>query len=55
MPTLLPQLLESKVLQPNRIQLLDKGTFLERVQEGLELLRHNRVSGVKLVVKVPQE
>ncbi|KAK0481388.1 chaperonin 10-like protein [Armillaria novae-zelandiae] len=52
MPRILPELLEKGIIQPNRIHLLDKGTFKERVAVGLDLLRHNKVSGEKLVVKI---
>ncbi|KAG7452024.1 GroES-like protein [Guyanagaster necrorhizus] len=52
MPKILPDLLEKGIIQPNRVHLLDQGTFKERVAVGLELLRHNKVSGEKLVVKI---
>ncbi|KAK0233951.1 chaperonin 10-like protein [Armillaria fumosa] len=52
MPKILPQLLEKGIIQPNRVHLLDQGTFKERVAVGLDLLRHNKVSGEKLVVKI---
>ncbi|PFH46263.1 hypothetical protein AMATHDRAFT_70233 [Amanita thiersii Skay4041] len=52
MPKILPQLLEAGVIRPVRVRLMDKGSFLERVEEGLELLRTNKVSGEKVVVKV---
>ncbi|SJL15756.1 related to Zn-dependent oxidoreductases [Armillaria ostoyae] len=52
MPRILPELLERGIIQPNRIHLLDQGTFKERVAVGLDLLRHNKVSGEKLVVKI---
>ncbi|KAK0500854.1 chaperonin 10-like protein [Armillaria luteobubalina] len=52
MPKILPKLLEKGLIQPNRVQLLDQGTFKERVVAGLDLLRHNKVSGEKLVVKI---
>ncbi|KAK0214253.1 chaperonin 10-like protein [Armillaria nabsnona] len=52
MPRILPELLEKGIIQPNRIHLLDQGTFKERVAVGLDLLRHNKVSGEKLVVKI---
>ncbi|KAJ6581936.1 chaperonin 10-like protein [Mycena capillaripes] len=53
MPGILPDLLELELLQPNRVRLLDEGTFKERVETGLDLLRNNKVSGEKIVVKVP--
>ncbi|KAJ7698970.1 chaperonin 10-like protein [Mycena rosella] len=53
MPKILPHLLETGLIQPNRVRLLDQGTFKERVAIGLDLLRNNKVSGEKIVVKVP--
>ncbi|KAJ7631428.1 chaperonin 10-like protein [Mycena polygramma] len=53
MPRILPELLEQGLIKPNRVRLLDQGTFKERVAEGLDLLRNNRVSGEKIIVKVP--
>lgn len=53
MPKILPSLLESEVITPNRVRLLDQGTFKERVEVGLDLLRHNKISGEKIVVKIP--
>ncbi|KAK0209065.1 chaperonin 10-like protein [Desarmillaria ectypa] len=52
MPKILPRLLEMGIIEPNRVHLLDQGTFKERVGVGLELLRHNKMSGEKLVVKI---
>ena len=52
MPIALPQLLEQDKLKANRIRLLDQGTVKERVESGLDLLRHNKVSGEKVIVKV---
>ncbi|PBL00228.1 GroES-like protein [Armillaria gallica] len=52
MPKILPELLEKGIIQPNRVHLLDQGTFKERVSAGLDLLRNNKVSGEKLVVKI---
>lgn len=45
-------MLEKNVIQPNRVKLLDQGTFRERVATGLELLRNNEVHGEKVIVKV---
>ncbi|KAJ6518345.1 hypothetical protein C8R47DRAFT_1232499, partial [Mycena vitilis] len=53
MPRILPELLEQGLIKPNRVRLLDQGTFKERVAEGLDLLRNNSVSGEKIIVKVP--
>ncbi|KAJ7763558.1 chaperonin 10-like protein [Mycena maculata] len=52
MPKILPQLLAAGIIQPNRVRLLDQGTLKERVATGLDLLRNNKVSGEKVVVKV---
>ncbi|TFK68242.1 GroES-like protein [Pluteus cervinus] len=52
MPKILPQLLESGLLKPNRVKLLDTGSVKERVLEGLELLRGNTVSGEKVIIKI---
>ncbi|KAJ7705190.1 chaperonin 10-like protein [Mycena metata] len=54
MPRILPELLTAGIIQPNRVRLLDQGTFKERVAIGLDLLRNNKISGEKLIVKVPQ-
>ncbi|KAK7464437.1 hypothetical protein VKT23_006605 [Stygiomarasmius scandens] len=53
MPKILPHLLESGTIQPNRMRLLDEsfGSLEERVGTGLDLLRNNKVSGEKVVVK----
>lgn len=52
MPRILPSLLKSGLIQPSRVHLLDEGSFKERVSVGLDLLRNNRISGKKIVVKV---
>lgn len=54
MPKILPSLLKAGVITPNRVRLLDQGTFKERVEVGLDLLRNNKISGEKVVVKIPQ-
>ncbi|KDQ09136.1 hypothetical protein BOTBODRAFT_138161 [Botryobasidium botryosum FD-172 SS1] len=53
MPEILPGLLASGDLKPNRVRLFDTGSFEERVKAGLDVLRNNQVSGEKVVVKVP--
>lgn len=53
MPEIVTGLLASGSLQPNRVRLLETGSFLDRVKEGLDLLRNNKVSGEKIVIKVP--
>ena len=54
MPKILPDLLAKGHITPNRVKLLDnmQGSLKDRVKEGLELLRQNRVSGEKVVVKI---
>ncbi|KAF7370271.1 PKS-ER domain-containing protein [Mycena sanguinolenta] len=52
MPKILPQLLFSGIIQPNKVRLLAEGTLKERVAAGLDLLRNNKVSGEKVIVKV---
>ncbi|KAH8119725.1 chaperonin 10-like protein [Phellopilus nigrolimitatus] len=50
MPKILPQLLESGVIQSNPVRLLKDGSLKDRVQAGLDLLRNNKVSGEKVVI-----
>jgi len=50
MPKILPDLLASGIIQPNRMVLLDQGSLKERVAIGLGLLRNNKLSGEKVVV-----
>jgi hypothetical protein len=54
MPKILPDLLAQGNIEPNRVRLLDsrQKSLKDRVQEGMELLRENRVSGEKVVVKI---
>lgn len=54
MPKILPHLLEAGIIQPNKVHLLDEsiGTLKDRVAAGLDLLRNNKVSGEKVVVKI---
>lgn len=52
LPVILPRLLEKGDIRPNRVRLIDQGDLLERVNEGLDLLRNNRVSGEKVVVDI---
>lgn len=54
MPKILPQLLETRVIQPNRVRLLNEGTFKERVEKALDLFRNNKISGEKVVITIPQ-
>lgn len=54
MPKILPQLLESKALQPNPLRLFEasEGPLLKRVETALDLLRNNKISGEKVVVEL---
>lgn len=52
MPDVLPRLLASGVIQPTRMRIMDQGTVRERVEAGIDLLRKNKVSGEKVVVKI---
>jgi NADPH:quinone reductase-like Zn-dependent oxidoreductase len=52
MPQILPALLEAGHIKPARVRLMDKGSLKEQVGTGLELLRENKISGEKVVVKV---
>lgn len=52
MPRILPELLVAGHIEANHVHLLDQGTLKERVEVGLDLLRHNKVSGEKVVVKI---
>ncbi|KAF5345149.1 hypothetical protein D9758_009698 [Tetrapyrgos nigripes] len=54
MPRILPELLETGIIKPNKIRLIDEssGSLKDRVGTGLDLLRNNQISGEKVVVKV---
>jgi len=54
MPKILSDLLAKGHIEPNRVKLFDskQGSLKDRVREGLQLLRENRVSGEKVVVKI---
>ena len=54
MPKLLPKLLESNALRPNRLRLFKEsdGSLLERVKNALDLFRENKVSGEKVVIEL---
>ena len=54
MPKILPACLESGIIKPSRMRLLDRGTFKDRVKTGLDLLRKLEVRGEKLVVEVAE-
>ena len=52
MPRIVPELLEKKLVQANKIRVLDEGTLKERVDVGLDLLRGNKISGEKVIVQI---
>lgn len=52
MPKILPSLLDQGLILPNRMHLLDQGTLKDRAQTGLDLLRNNKLSGEKIIVKI---
>ncbi|KAG6911275.1 hypothetical protein DXG01_002114 [Tephrocybe rancida] len=49
---IIPSLLEKGIIEPNRVRLMDQGSFKDRVEQGLDLLRNDKISGEKVVVKV---
>ena len=49
---ILSRLIEIKAIEPNKVRLLKEGTLKERVTEGVELLRDNKISGEKVVVQI---
>ncbi|KAG6911276.1 hypothetical protein DXG01_002115 [Tephrocybe rancida] len=49
---IIPSLLEKGIIEPNRVRLMDQGSFKDRVEQGLDLLRNNKISGEKVVIKV---
>ena len=52
LPKILPRLLEKKALRANPIRLIKNGSLKERVEEGLDLLRRNKISGEKVVIEL---
>jgi len=54
MPSILPDLLQHGYIKPARVRLMDSsvGTLKERVGTGLALLRENKISGEKVIVKI---
>ncbi|CAL1716587.1 unnamed protein product [Somion occarium] len=51
-PKILPELLASGLITPNRIREIQGATLLDRVKEALDILRKGEVSGERLVVRV---
>ncbi|KAF9469625.1 carbamoyl-phosphate synthase L chain, ATP binding domain-containing protein [Collybia nuda] len=54
LPKILPSLLEAGHIKPNRVRLMEEGSFKERVSNGLDLLRNAKLGGDKVIVKIPQ-
>lgn len=52
MSKILPDLLEKGLIKPARVRLMDQGSLRDRVALGLDLLRNNKISGEKVVVKI---
>ncbi|KIJ54027.1 hypothetical protein M422DRAFT_25016 [Sphaerobolus stellatus SS14] len=52
MPRIVPELLEKGLIKPNRVRLLEEGSLKERAEVALDLLRHNKISGEKVILKV---
>ncbi|KAG2155751.1 hypothetical protein DEU56DRAFT_868136 [Suillus clintonianus] len=52
MPNILPRLLEEDIIQPNRVCLFDQGSFQDRCQGALDVVRNGQVNGEKNLVKV---
>ncbi|KAG9017686.1 hypothetical protein FRB90_000276 [Tulasnella sp. 427] len=49
---ILPALLESGDIKPQPVQVINKGSLLERVQEAAQLVRTNQLRGTKAVIAV---
>lgn len=52
MPSILPELLASGVLKPNHVRLINQGSFKQRTEIALDLVRNNAVSSERVVVDV---
>ncbi|KAH7886274.1 chaperonin 10-like protein [Phlebopus sp. FC_14] len=52
MPEILPQLLGKGLIKPDKARVFNEGSFMQRVEKALELLRSGEVSREKVVVKV---
>uniref|UniRef100_D8Q781 Enoyl reductase (ER) domain-containing protein n=1 Tax=Schizophyllum commune (strain H4-8 / FGSC 9210) TaxID=578458 RepID=D8Q781_SCHCM len=52
MPKILPDLLAKGLIKPNPVRLFAEGTLKERAAVALDLLRHNKISGEKVVIKL---
>ena len=54
-PEIIPALLESGAVEPNKLRVVEGATLLERAQKALDLLRERAPSGEKLVWRVAEE
>jgi len=52
LPRILPKLLAEGLIKPSRVRLIENGALKERAETALDLLRNNKISGEKVVVKV---
>lgn len=52
MPVILPELLEKGLIEPTRYRTMDQGSLQQRAERALELLRNNKISGEKVIVKM---
>jgi hypothetical protein len=48
-------MLRDGIVEPNKIQVVEGKTMLERAEKALELLRNKKVSGERLVWRVSEE
>lgn len=53
-PEVVPFLLESGLVRPNRHRVVEGESLLDRVENALTLTRRQAVSGERLVVKVSE-
>ncbi|CAL1716449.1 unnamed protein product [Somion occarium] len=51
-PKILPPLLSSGLIKPNRIREIQGATLVDRVKEAFDILRKGQVNGEKLVVRI---
>ncbi|KAH8688372.1 chaperonin 10-like protein [Ilyonectria robusta] len=54
-PDIMPALLESGIIKPNKQRIVEAETLLERAQKALDLLRERAPSGERLVWRVAEE
>ncbi|KAL1839845.1 hypothetical protein VTJ49DRAFT_1076 [Mycothermus thermophilus] len=54
-PEIIPELLKSGAIRPNKVRIVEGDTVLDRAQKALDLLRDGTVSGEKLVWRVAED